>query len=389
MKLLALLSITAILALTGMQSDSHARVWYITVNGTGDLPTIQAAIDTAAEGDTVLVAAGRYTWTNQGSGTDYGLIRFLRGQTGFKFLSESGAEATILDAEGQGRVCYIQGYNELTIDGFTFANGVAPAFGYYEGGGIVGHLSSPIIKNCIFRNNSAGQGGGIWYGGQHATRVTNCQFYNNTADYGAGVFLINSELSSTFRNCTFRDNHANYYGGAVFLYHVYTTFLNCTIYSNSAAERGGGLYCDKIHPVTFTQCTFSENSGPDGSGIYLWRENSTLTVDKCIIAFGLGGPALTIVNGAIDFACSDIFGNAGGDDLPPGAIDSGGNFSADPRYCGAIGEHIYTLQETSPCAPGNHPDGSACDRIGSRNVQCGTVPAERKSLGDIKKLFGN
>lgn len=386
MKIL-IISILIALAATSFSADVHARVWYITVDGNGDLPTIQAAIDTAAEGDTVLVAAGRYTWDNQGSGSDYGLIRFLRGATGFKFLSESGAEATILDAQGQGRVCYIQGYNQLTIDGFTFANGVAPAFGYYAGGGIVGHLSSPIIKNCIFRNNTAEQGGGIWYGGQNAVRLINCLFYNNTADLGAGVFWINSELSASFRNCSFYNNHATRYGGAIFLYNVYATFLNCTIYDNSAGERGGGLYCDRIHPVTFTQCTFSENSCPDGSGIYLWRDNSTLTVEQCIVAFGQGGPALAIVNGTIDISCSDVFGNEGGNDFPPGTTDAGGNFSADPRYCGTLGEFIYTLQETSPCAPGNHPDGLDCGRIGSRNVQCGGVPVERKTLGTIKHLF--
>jgi predicted outer membrane repeat protein len=377
----------AILAAAGAPADGNARVWYITVDGTGDLPTIQAAIDSAADGDTVLVAAGRYTWTNQGSGTEYGLIRFLRGQTGFKFLSESGAEATILDAEGQGRVCFIQGYNEITLDGFTFANGVAPEFGYYAGGGIVGHLSSPIIKNCIFRDNSAEQGGGIWYGGQNATRVTNCQFYNNTANYGGAVFWINSELVASFRNCKFYNNHATISGGAIFLYHVEITFLNCTIYNNTAVENGGGLYCEKIHPVTFTQCTFSENISPNGTAIYLSRLNDTLTVEQSIVAFGQGGPAMSISEGTIDISCSNVYGNEGGNDYPAGTIDSGGNFSADPKYCALLGEYIYTLQETSPCAPGNHPDGFDCGRIGSRNVNCGGIPVERKTLGGLKNLF--
>ncbi|MFO7608771.1 MAG: fibronectin type III domain-containing protein, partial [Candidatus Krumholzibacteriia bacterium] len=51
------------------------RIWYVNVEGTGDVPTIGAAVAAARVGDTVLVAPGRYTWTNQGTGDPhFGLV---------------------------------------------------------------------------------------------------------------------------------------------------------------------------------------------------------------------------------------------------------------------------------------------------------------------------
>ena len=79
--------------------------------------------------------------------------------------SESGPEATFLDAQSQGRVMFFQGETELTVEGFTFMRGVGPPTGNFVGGGFAAHLSSPILRDCIFRNNSGSQGGAYWYGG--------------------------------------------------------------------------------------------------------------------------------------------------------------------------------------------------------------------------------
>jgi hypothetical protein len=57
MKTLAVLACVGLLAWV---SEVSARTWYIKSDGTGDAATIQAGIDSAASGDTVLVALGIY-----------------------------------------------------------------------------------------------------------------------------------------------------------------------------------------------------------------------------------------------------------------------------------------------------------------------------------------
>jgi parallel beta-helix repeat protein len=94
---------------------------------------------------------------------------------------------------------------------------------------------------------------------------------------------------------------------------------------------------------------------------------------------------------AANFAvsCNDIFNCQdpyAGDCPDKTGVD--GNFSQDPEYCGVDGSGNYFLQSDSPCAPGNHPDGYACEFIGSHGVNCRDVPVERQTWGDIKVKYG-
>ena len=54
-RILIILAITASLA-----STAEARTWYVAVDGSGDAPTLHAAMDSANAGDTILVGPGTY-----------------------------------------------------------------------------------------------------------------------------------------------------------------------------------------------------------------------------------------------------------------------------------------------------------------------------------------
>jgi len=132
----------------------------VVVSGTvlhvpGEYPTMQAGIDAAAEGDTVLVADGTYT----GGGNrdlDFGGVNMV-------VMSENGPEVTSIDCEGDSldshRGFYFHSGEDSTavVQGFTIRNGYAAGpWPKFVGGGIRCDNSSPtIVGNTITENGSA------------------------------------------------------------------------------------------------------------------------------------------------------------------------------------------------------------------------------------------
>ena len=82
-------NLAAIFICLSLAAPSIAGIIYVDANGTGDYPTIQAAINYAVNGDTVLVADGTYT------GSGYRDIDF-KGKS-ITLRSENGPENCIID----------------------------------------------------------------------------------------------------------------------------------------------------------------------------------------------------------------------------------------------------------------------------------------------------
>src|SRR5438132_3842196 len=122
-------------------------------NVPGDYPSIQAGIDAAVNGDTVLVAPGTYV-----ENIDF------KGKA-INVRSTDGPTATLIDGASRGPVAlFFSGETrEGVLDGFTLEHGNTefhpPAF-VSEGGGVAIIHSSPTIKNNIIQDNQAESGGG-------------------------------------------------------------------------------------------------------------------------------------------------------------------------------------------------------------------------------------
>jgi predicted outer membrane repeat protein len=384
--LTASLLLLATVAVNLPSRETHARTWYVKADRSGDVPTIQAGIDSAAVGDTVLVAAGTYGWTAQGTGNDYGMIYIRRGQNGFVLRGESGAQATVLDGEYRGRVMFVAGWNDIVVEGLTIRRGMAPAYGDWTGGGLATHLSHDIYRECVFRDNIANSGGAMWCGGVSSPQFIDCVFFNNQAINGGAVFLINSSETPTFRNCTFTRNRASGTGGAFYAVHNGFNLEQCVIAINSADVQAGAIYARNVWPSSITGCTIAENLAGETTAIYL-NACPSVQLSRSIVALGSGAPTFTCINGSVlSVSCSDIFGNTP-DTFPAGVVDAGGNFSANPQFCGSAGSAVYTIAGSSPCAPGLHPTGASCDLVGALGVVCGGVRVQSVTWGQLKALY--
>jgi hypothetical protein len=154
---------------------------------------------------------------------------------------------------------------------------------------------------------------------------------------------------------------------------VTALLTECLLEANSADDSGGAVLIGSV-PAQIERCTFYGNScGGSGAGFFV-NAGGTATVTHTILAGGTAGGAYgCALADAATFACTDIWGNAGGDwgDCAPGAPGSDGNISEDPDFCGAA-DHLFTLRATSGCAPA-HSGG--CGLIGARPVGCAPLVA--------------
>lgn len=350
-----------------------SAVFATTIHVPADYPTIQAGIDAAVDGDTVLVADGTYT--------DVGNKDIDFGGKAITVQSENGPEHCIIDCEGTGRGFYFhtsEGENSVVF-GFTIRNGHADLGGGIlcentspqidgcvikdsiadsGGGGIAftGYQASPTIKNCFIRMNRASGGGGIYIAHLDASvanpNIDNCRIIENTATNDGGGIYIHSNTGRKRPLCSnsiIRGNSAAN-GGGIFCCYFSSTFVNCLIAENTATVSGGGVYStnDPSKPA-FINCTICDNTAAmNGGGIISAIDG---TYANCIIFSNSPNQLGTGFHGVVTY--SDIEGGHEG----TGNIDAGPLFADDD----------YHLQPGSPCVNAGDPNSFFNDFDGSRN----------------------
>jgi hypothetical protein len=140
----------------------------------------------------------------------------------------------------------VVGINNAVLDGFIIVHGNANGTSADNwGGGLLNNgISTMNVKNCTFKNNTAGEGGGVEnYFCSGIIYYDNCLFENNTASSGGG--MASHDTPTDVRYCLFIKNSAtSLYGGAMYNWGASSSanVINCTMYDNIAAGSGGAIH---------------------------------------------------------------------------------------------------------------------------------------------------
>ncbi|HXV99875.1 MAG TPA: hypothetical protein VEC93_15770, partial [Anaerolineae bacterium] len=170
---------------------------------------VQAAVDAAAPGDVIKVAAGTYAGvTFRASVTQTVYISksvTIRGgyTAAFAEPPDPQANPTTLDAQGQGRVIYITGNISPTIEGLRITGGSTTSYG---GGIHVISATATISNNEIFGNVASGNygfGGGIFLGLDSSILNRNVITANSAGHGGGGLMLVDSKATLNGNRITF------------------------------------------------------------------------------------------------------------------------------------------------------------------------------------------
>ncbi len=344
---------------------SVARCILVKPDGSGDSPTIQAALKAAAAGDTILLANGIFTG---------------KGNTN---LHVPEKPLTLMSLGNDPSVCIIdcRGHQQqeafgfkinfladtkVVFKGFTIANSWTRS-----GGGALNITNcSPTISNCVFVNNEvapdgSGTGGAIKVARCSSSEIIDCVFENNrAADAGGGINV--SDSAGSILRCVFRGNWALHGGSGVYLSQSEVEIRDCLFTGNSCGPGnwGSSLHFDRMESRgTVTNCTFAGDKAPDE--VIFARRGASPTLRNCLIAFNGPGVAVNFDGTPIALEGCNIYGNQGGDwaGVIAGGDSSSGNFSADPLFC-HLQDDIFALGSGSPCLPQNNSTGCLVGALG-------------------------
>ncbi|MEN8163191.1 MAG: hypothetical protein ABFS37_03600 [Acidobacteriota bacterium] len=283
----------------------------------GEQPTIQAGINAAVNGDTVLVQPGTYPesisflgksitvaslydQTQDAGYIDSTIISsagtvvwFVNGETADSILSGF----TIQDGTDRGIDCY---YASPSIRNVIITNNTSDG----DGAGINLYFSNPTIDNAVISFNSisaisSGTGGGI-HGYFSDAVITNTTISDNTvlvspysptssADakgggvdfYGSAVTMTNVTVSNNSALTTEGDD-TTAMGGGISMHHGSGLLIQDSVVSNNTSDTyGGGIYCRHTCALEAVNVIIDNNvlnpDWSDGGGIYAGGGDSIIT----------------------------------------------------------------------------------------------------------------
>jgi predicted outer membrane repeat protein len=318
-----------------------------------DYPTIQEAINSANDNDTIIISSGIYS-----ENIDYLGKNLMIGSYFILEQDPNYIETTILDGSQEGRVVTAENVEGLNagLNGLTIQNGSSDL-----GGGIYCSGSNFVLSNLIIINNqSTNRGGGIHCSNSNI-QIFNCMFESNTAqNNGGGLFCITSNLEVI--NCEFLDNFSGVNGGGLQSHFSTITISDCLFYDNLANDNGGGIFlghsdgfvnnCILYNNIslggmsaidmwsgvtTIHDCTVTQNQSPNWGTVGFW-DSATVDIVNTIISNNQGYALYGHPESITDISYCDIYSNTEG--------SFGGSFIQ-----GSLGDIQEQNSNGDPCDP--------------------------------------
>jgi len=388
---------------------SSARTWNVFVDGSGDAPTVQAGIDSAASEDTVLIHPGTYT----------GLINF--GAKNIVLRSQSGPAVTILDGTGFATavVTINQGQNRTAkLEGFTITHGPGGVFILDSGPSVIGNVITEIAGGGVTCTASANT---AWFPLIQGNTITNNLFASNGAGISTQLGVVPEIL----------DNHiaGNYGGDGGGIYTLLgasgAVIRGNTVLNNQAINDGGGIYVENVSGAEAFSVEISWNlvngnfargadftgtgCGIDIVGPQAWVHHNTIvgndgdgahtrivegggiavhygspTIEQNVIAFNRAGGGIYCAAGATPLIRNNFaWQNVAVDVYCPNASQSDGNVIDNPYFCNSAGGDFRVASNsgvmTHPAGPlGAFPDPG-----------CGAVAVQHSTWGSLKAKYSS
>ncbi len=379
---------------------ASATTYVVNPQGTGDFPTIQAAVDATEDGDVIELEDGVYTGDGNRDVDYLGKAITIRSQSGDPATCIIDCQASSQDMHRGFSLTSEEG-PESVLTGITVTNayvwGDEPT---RRGGGVRAYFSSPTITNCVFDNCSSEYGGGVccfygaspnisdclftrcdaWRGGgvyvhEYIATIFDCRFVDNESDKG-GAIVTRNAIDMLISNCEFIDNRSTTYCGGTIYFNLNTTALveDCVFIDSYSADYGGAVCCEEFSEPVLRNCTFYNCESAWGAAGILAASGSLPVLENTIIAGSPSGEAVRCESAYAELSCCDLYGNAGGDWVGCIAYQYGtnGNIAEDPLFCDPEDGNLF-LQTISPCAPFSPPNPE-CDLIGALPVGCEPPP---------------
>jgi predicted outer membrane repeat protein len=229
---------------------------------------------------------------------------------GAMYLGHSSPTVTQCTFDGNsggryaGAVCNRDLSNAI-FDNCVFIDNTAADEELTGGGAVVNASSSPTFTGCVFAGNRsiAGNGGALY----------NKMGFNPELGFSSPVLV----------NCIFQANEAGDRGGAVYNIEGSTpTFLNCTFLENDAVY-GFAMYNTQASVVSLTDCVVGGvPSGPPGGGVAIgiYNEGTGATVQAVGCTFTSYAYGVYNIDGVADIEACTF--------LDAGVLNGGGLLTA-------------------------------------------------------------